>query len=73
METEIHELTAAYALNALDPDEERAYEEHLRHCPRCREDLGELQEAAAALSYLAEGPAPPHDLGDRIVELQEGV
>ncbi len=67
METEIHELTAAYALNALDPDEERAYEEHLRHCPRCREDLGGLQEAAAALSYLAEGPAPPHDLGDRIV------
>jgi anti-sigma-K factor RskA len=67
MESEIHELTAAYALNALDPDEERAYEEHLRHCPRCREELVDLQEAAAALSYLAEAPAPSPDLGDRIV------
>jgi anti-sigma-K factor RskA len=67
MEPEIHELTAAYALNALDPDDERTYEEHLRHCPRCREELGELQEAAAALAFLAEAPAPPPDLGDRIV------
>jgi anti-sigma-K factor RskA len=67
METEIHELTAAYALNALDPDDEREYEEHLRHCPRCREELSGMQEAAAALSYLPEGPAPPRDLGDRIV------
>jgi anti-sigma-K factor RskA len=67
MESEIHELTAAYALNALAPDEERAYEEHLRHCARCREELVDLQEAAAALSYLAEAPAPSPDLGDRIV------
>jgi anti-sigma-K factor RskA len=67
MEPEIHELTAAYALNALAPDEERAYEEHLRHCARCREELVDLQEAAAALSYLAEAPAPSPDLGDRIV------
>jgi anti-sigma-K factor RskA len=66
MEPEIHELTAAYALNALDADEERAYEDHLRHCPRCREELGELQEAATSLAYASEGPAPPPDLGDRI-------
>jgi hypothetical protein len=28
----VHELTAAYALDALGPDEERAYEEHLARC-----------------------------------------
>ena len=39
METGIHELTAGYALDALDPDERRAYEEHLEGCERCREEL----------------------------------
>jgi len=27
-----HELTAAYALDALDPDEAEAYERHLGQC-----------------------------------------
>ena len=29
----IHELTAAYALDALDEREEREYEAHLARCP----------------------------------------
>ena len=50
METDaIHELTAAYALDALDEADEREYEDHLARCPRCREDLASLGEAAAAL------------------------
>jgi anti-sigma-K factor RskA len=64
----IHELTAAYALNALDPDEERDYEEHLRHCPSCRDELADLQEAATSLAYATESPAPPVALRERIVE-----
>jgi anti-sigma factor RsiW len=64
----IHELTAAYALNALDPGEEDAYEEHLRRCDHCRAELAELQEAAAALAFAAEGPAPPPALRERILE-----
>jgi anti-sigma-K factor RskA len=64
----IHELTAAYALNALDPVEEAEYEEHLRHCARCREELSGFQETAAMLAYAVEGPAPPPELGDRIVD-----
>jgi anti-sigma-K factor RskA len=64
----IHELIAAYALNALDPAEEAEYEEHLRHCPRCREELSGFHETAAALAYAVEGPAPPPDLRDRIVD-----
>jgi anti-sigma factor RsiW len=64
---EIHDLTAAYALDALDDADARAFEEHLRECPRCREELRELSEAAAALAYAAPAPAPAPALRDRIL------
>jgi len=64
----IHELTGAYALDALDPAEEAEYEEHLRHCPRCREELSAFREVSAGLAYGVEGPAPPPGLRDRIVD-----
>jgi anti-sigma factor RsiW len=64
----IHQLTPAYALDALDPDEEREYEEHLARCERCREDLASFAEAATSLAYGVESPAPPPGLRDRILE-----
>jgi anti-sigma-K factor RskA len=64
----IHELTAAYALDALEDDEARAYEEHLRQCEQCRTDLLELREAATALAYAAPPASPPPQLRDRILE-----
>ena len=64
----IHSLTAAYALDALDDEDERAFEEHLRGCDRCREELAELTEAAGALAYAVEPQLPPPDLRARIVE-----
>jgi anti-sigma-K factor RskA len=64
---EIHDLTAAYALDALDERDARDYEEHLRDCPRCRDELRELSEAASALAYAAPAPAPPPALRDRIL------
>jgi Anti-sigma-K factor rskA/Putative zinc-finger len=63
----LHDLTAAYALHALEPEEARAYEEHLAHCERCRGELAELSEGAAALAYAADGPEPPAGLRDRIL------
>jgi anti-sigma-K factor RskA len=63
----IHELTAAYALNALDEDETVEYEAHLRHCDRCRRELGGFQATAASLAFGLEGPAPPAELRDRIL------
>ena len=33
---EIHDLSAAYALDALDGDELEAFEEHLARCAECR-------------------------------------
>jgi anti-sigma-K factor RskA len=64
----IHELTAAYALDALDEREEREYEAHLARCPQCREELASFTETATSLAYGVESPAPPPDLRDRILE-----
>lgn len=64
---DLHELTAAYALDALDADERGVYEEHLATCDRCREELRELGETAGVLALAAEGPAPSDGLRDRVI------
>lgn len=66
--TGIHELSAAYALDALDGDERREFEEHLTHCADCRQEVASLQEAASALAYQVEVAPPPAALKDRILE-----
>jgi hypothetical protein len=64
----LHELTAAYALDALGPEDVRAYEAHLAHCERCRDELAALAEAAGALALATEAPAPPPELRARILQ-----
>jgi anti-sigma factor RsiW len=64
----VHDLTAAYALDALEPDEARSYEAHLSGCDRCRGELASLQAAAGALAYAAEPVRPPKALRGRILE-----
>ena len=67
METGIHELTAGYALDALTPEERRAYEEHLEGCERCQEELQSFWETTEALAVAASGPEPGAGLRDRIL------
>jgi anti-sigma-K factor RskA len=62
-----HDLTAAYALDALDPDEAEAYERHLAQCEECREELAELNGTAASLAFGAVAPAPPARLRESIL------
>jgi anti-sigma-K factor RskA len=64
----IHDLTAAYALDALDSEEAREYEAHLSHCERCRSELASLSETATALAYAAEAPPPSPALRSRILQ-----
>ena len=64
----IHDLTAAYALDALDADEERRYEEHLGGCSACQEELASLWETTTSLAYAAGGPPAPAGLRDRILD-----
>jgi anti-sigma-K factor RskA len=63
-----HDLTAAYALDALDPDEAEAYERHLSQCEECREELAELNGTAANLAFAAVAPAPPARLRASILD-----
>jgi anti-sigma factor RsiW len=68
MEADLHDLTAAYALDALDAADAREYEAHLARCERCRAELASLSEAAGALAYATEAPAPPAELRARILQ-----
>jgi anti-sigma-K factor RskA len=63
----LHELTAAYALDALEGHEAAEYEAHLAHCDECRRELAALQATAASLAYALEGPAPAPELRERIL------
>jgi len=68
MEPGIHELTAGYALDALDPDEREEYERHLAGCAQCQEELAAFWEVTGALALASDGPAPPPGLRERILE-----
>jgi anti-sigma-K factor RskA len=64
---DIHELTAPYALHALEEHEVRSFEEHLRDCERCRDEVAMLRGAAASLAHDAPATAPPPELRERIL------
>jgi anti-sigma factor RsiW len=67
MEERIHELTAGYALDALDADERGAYEAHLGTCERCRDELASFWDVTGSLAYAAAGPAPSPELRGRLL------
>ena len=67
MGTGIHELTAGYALDALDPAEREEYERHLDTCEQCQEELVAFLEVTGALAVAADGPAPSPALRERIL------
>ena len=65
---DLHDLTAGYALDALDEDERARYEEHLASCESCREELQGFWQVSGALGRAAGGPPPPPALRERILE-----
>jgi anti-sigma-K factor RskA len=65
--TEIHELSAAYALDALGPEELAEFEEHLARCAECQESVAAFQETVAELAYDVEAPAPSPALRNRVL------
>ena len=73
MEEELmHELSAGYALDALSPEEERAFEQHLAHCPRCQDDLATFSETAALLAFASPPAARSEALRGRILSAARG-
>ena len=67
MDAELHELSAGYALDALEPAERDAFERHLAGCPECQEELASFWEVAGALAVAADSPAPSPELRERIL------
>src|SRR4249919_3644447 len=65
---QLHDLSAAYALAALDDEERAAFEAHLRDCESCRAEVGSLGNTVESLAYANEGPAPALELRSRIVQ-----
>ncbi len=68
----MHDLTAPYVLDAL-PDEERtAFEAHLRECPCCRREIGELGGTVARLAAAWAQP-PSEELRARVLRRIEAT
>lgn len=63
---EIHALSGAYAVDALDADERDRFEEHLASCATCQAEVASLQEATALLGAVEETPLPT-GLRDRVL------
>ncbi|WP_298757847.1 anti-sigma factor [uncultured Nocardioides sp.] len=63
---DVHALSGAYAVDALDDIERAQFERHLVECAECRAEVDSLREGAAMLADVAP-VAPPAALRDRIL------
>ena len=59
MNADLHHLSGAYAVDALDDAERTAFEQHLAGCTDCRAEVAELSAAAHSLGALTEATPPP--------------
>jgi anti-sigma-K factor RskA len=58
-DADLHELAAAYALDALDAEQRVLFEGHLDTCDACRRHVDEAWAALAELGDLGPVPPPP--------------
>jgi hypothetical protein len=59
MNDDIHGLSGAYAVDAVDGEERVAFEKHLAVCSQCRDEVASLRAAAGELAGLTEVAPPP--------------
>lgn len=57
--SDIHHLSGAYALDAVDDIERARFEQHLAECDDCRTEVDSLREAAVLLSETTLATPPP--------------
>jgi anti-sigma factor RsiW len=67
MSSDIHALSGAYAVDALDDLERARFERHLASCEECRREVDELRDTAGLLTSTSE-VAPPPELRARLLE-----
>jgi anti-sigma-K factor RskA len=63
---DIHALSGAYAVDALDDDERAEFERHLAECSACQAEVTSLREAATLLAETTE-VTPSAGLRDRVL------
>lgn len=68
MNDDIHALSGAYAVDAVDERERALFEAHLAECAECRAEVAGLREAAAQLSALSADAVPPPALRERVLD-----
>lgn len=66
MNGDIHALSGAYAIDALDDLERAAFERHLAECPECRAEVDSLREASGLLAETTVAE-PPAGLRERLL------
>lgn len=64
--SDIHVLSGAYALNALDDLERAQFQRHLTHCDTCQAEVDSLRETSVLMAG-ATAITPPADLRSRIL------
>ena len=64
--SDIHALSGAYAVDALDDDERELFEQHLAVCPECRAEVRSFSETAALIAET-EAETPPPSLRDSVL------
>ncbi|MFE9928458.1 anti-sigma factor domain-containing protein [Streptomyces sp. NPDC005533] len=70
--SDVHDLAAAYALNALDADEREEFAAHLPGCETCRQDAADFEATAAGLAAAA-AHIPPTAMKQRTMQAVDGV
>ncbi len=63
---DLHLLTGAYALDALESDECAQFERHLAHCASCQDEVRGLRETASRLA-MATAIQPPPAMRERVL------
>lgn len=66
MSYDIHALSGAYAVDALDDIERAQFERHLADCPACRAEVESLRDASSLLAETVL-EAPPAGLRERVL------
>jgi anti-sigma-K factor RskA len=67
---DLHSLSGAYALDALETGSERdRFTRHLSRCQSCADEVRGFREVATAMAFAAAGPStePPPGLRDRVL------
>lgn len=64
--SDIHALSGAYAMDALDDLERASFDHHLAICPSCRDEVASLQEGAALMGDGLE-LSPPVMLREKVM------